>query len=110
MRETAVRVQANVWPQSYGTGEESADVWEGHSLSTLGEEGRRQAGQQTSLGPPGTNGEMLNAMASFSFLLGEWPRRSLVLVCSGHAAGRRQYVPWFLRGQQLAAATVWTHL
>lgn len=43
--------------RAMGTGEESTDMWEGHSVSTLGEGGKvgRQAGPPASPEPPGTN-------------------------------------------------------
>lgn len=43
-------------------------------------------------GPPGANREMLNATASFSFLSVVVSEK--LLVHSGRAAGRGQYVPW----------------
>lgn len=73
-------------------------MWEGHSVSTSGEGGK--AGRLVCQLPRDhqeQTGEVLSAMATFPFLLGDWSQRSM-LGHSGCASGRRQYVLWFLRG------------
>lgn len=97
--------------RAMGTGEESTDMWEGHSVSTSGEGGN--AGRLVRQPPRNhqeQTGEVLSAMAIFPFLLGDWSQRRSMLGHSGCASGKRQYMPWFLRGPQLVATAVWTCL
>lgn len=108
------------WPQSQGTSKDSNDKWEGHRVSNLGEggkEGKQQASWPPSSGRAGAtrrgaqcHGQQRRKLpVSFPFLTGDRPQRS---PCVGTqcAAGRSQYGSWFLRGQKLVAAAVWTRL
>lgn len=104
---------AKAWPQSHGTGEESADKHE-----RFVEEEKSQPASQ----PPWTTqepmGEVLNAIASRGGR--HWTdspssqetslREVPVLGYSQCAAGRKQYVSRFLRSQWLVATTVWINL